>query len=215
MLLPSNIKGVIALTSWTARISTVGLTIFSLLKHCPNYHIVLTLSSDEFPQMNNELPPDLLILEASKRLEILWIKPNLKSFKKWIFAAMKYRTVPVISADDDMIYITDYADELYCHHLASPYSVISYTKAKHNPPNPCGLASLYPPSLINTFIAELPHYKLTHLQDDRFLMEVCIKHNFEIIGLHDYYPGYFHDEISPINGSATRPHWIAAQRFDN
>jgi len=210
--LPNNAKAVIALTSWKARINTVGLTIFSLLKQCPKYHIVLTLSSDEFPSKEAELPNDLLTLQ-DKYIEILWIKPNLKSFKKWIFAAMKWNTVPVISADDDMIYTTNFADELYNEHKALPNAVISYKTAKHNPPNPCGLASLYPPTIFPLFFNAFSNYTITHLQDDRFLMEVCNKHHITIKGLHDYYPGFFHDEASPINGSSNRPAWQAAQRY--
>ena len=43
-------KAIISLTSWKARIGTVAKTIFSLVKQCPGFHIVLVLSEEEFPQ---------------------------------------------------------------------------------------------------------------------------------------------------------------------
>ena len=49
-------KAIISLTSWKARINTVGLTLFSLYKRCPGFHIVLVLSEEEFPKKEAELP---------------------------------------------------------------------------------------------------------------------------------------------------------------
>jgi hypothetical protein len=46
----SGEKAIISMTSWKRRISTCAKTIYSLLKHCPGFHIVLGLSKDEFPQ---------------------------------------------------------------------------------------------------------------------------------------------------------------------
>ena len=34
-------KAIISLTSWRARINTVDKTIYSLIKQCPGFHIVL------------------------------------------------------------------------------------------------------------------------------------------------------------------------------
>lgn len=212
--LPAHVKACIALTSWKKRINTVGLTIYNLFETCgPDYHIVLTLAEEEFPRKEQELPRDLVLMNKAGMFEILWVKKNWRSFKKWIFCSIRYPKVPIISADDDMIYTTNYADVLYNVHKIDSYSVISYTKSYSNPPNPCGLASLYPPVLFPLFIGGLTKYKITHLQDDRFLMEVCKRHAINIIGLYPYYPGYFHDEIDPINGSINHPNWVAAQRF--
>ena len=88
-------KAIISLTSWKARINTVSKTIYSLIKSCPGFHIVLTLSEDEFPQNEKELPENLLSL--SDYFEILWVKKNYKSFKKFAFTLKKYKEVPVIS----------------------------------------------------------------------------------------------------------------------
>ena len=55
-------KAIISLTSWKARIKTVGLTIYSLLTQCPGFHIVLVLSEEEFPKKERELPRDLVLI---------------------------------------------------------------------------------------------------------------------------------------------------------
>jgi hypothetical protein len=39
-------KAIISLTSWRARINTVAKTIYSLIKQCPGFHIVLVLSEE-------------------------------------------------------------------------------------------------------------------------------------------------------------------------
>ena len=106
-------KACISLTSWKARINTVSKTLYSLVKMCPGFHIVLVLSKDEFPLKEKELPDNLMLFVENQLIELFWIKPNLKSFKKVLFTMDKYRDVPVISADDDCIYTCNYAQELY------------------------------------------------------------------------------------------------------
>lgn len=106
-------RACISLTSWKARINTVAKTLYSLIKMCPGFHIVLVLSKDEFPLKEKELPDNLMLFVENKLIELFWIKPNLKSFKKVLFTMDKYRDVPVISADDDCIYTCNYAQELY------------------------------------------------------------------------------------------------------
>ena len=106
-------RAVISLTSWKARIGTVAKTIYSLVKQCPGFHIVLVLSEEEFPSKENELPETLKLFSDSNLIEILWVHKNWKSFKKILFTMDKYREVPIISADDDCIYKYNYAEELY------------------------------------------------------------------------------------------------------
>lgn len=109
----NNEPAIISLTSWKKRISTVSKTIVNLLKNCPGFHIVLTLSSDEFPEREKELPEDLMLLCNENLLEILWCKRNYFSLKKVLFTIKKYPEVPVISADDDCYYDSNYAKILY------------------------------------------------------------------------------------------------------
>ena len=102
-------KAIISLTSWKARINTVSKTLFSLIQQCPEFHIVLVLSEEEFPQKEAELPENLMMFVENNLIELRWVYKNYKSFKKIFFTMNKYRNVPVISADDDCIYTCNYA----------------------------------------------------------------------------------------------------------
>lgn len=210
----NNEKAIISLTSWKARINTVSKTLFSLIKQCPGFHIVLVLSEEEFPQKEKELPENLMVFVENELIELLWVYKNVKAFKKWIFTSQKYTDVPIITADDDMLYVWNFADDLYTHWLENKNAIISHVKAFHKPPNPCGCAALYPPSAYETFQQEFSKYKIKDNQDDGFYAKVCQNKKIKIIGLYDYYPGFFHDEIKPINGGSCRiPRWQKQQRF--
>ena len=146
-------KACISLTSWKARINTVAKTLYSLIKMCPGFHIVLVLSKDEFPLMEKELPDNLMLFVENKLIELFWIRPNLKSFKKVLFTMDKYRDVPVISADDDCIYTCNYTQELYDKWEKNKNCCVRYkniTNFKGTPGN-WGAASLYPPYYFKEF----------------------------------------------------------------
>ena len=209
-------KAVISLTSWKARINTVSKTLFSLIQQCPGFHIVLVLSEEEFPKKEEELPENLRLFIDNDLIEVLWVYKNYKSFKKWIFTAEKYHDVPIISTDDDMIYAWNFCEDLYKNWKENKSAIISHVKSFRKPANPCGCSALYPPSCFKTFLNEFNKYKIKNTQDDTFYAKVCAKHNINIIGLYDYYPGYFHDEINPINGGSCRiPRWLKCQRYKN
>lgn len=101
---------VIAMTSWKKRIDNVKNIIDSILKNTilPD-RIYLTLSSDEFPQKEKELPTDLVELFNSNETLILnWVKENTKCFKK-IFPVLDFLNDDdiIISADDDILFPKD------------------------------------------------------------------------------------------------------------
>lgn len=121
-------KAIISLTSWKARINTVGLTLYSLYKQCPGFHIVLVLSEEEFPKKEAELPDSVMAFVEQDIIEILWVYKNYKSFKKIIFTMNKYKDVPIISADDDYIYRYNYAKELYDVWVAHKTAIICEKK---------------------------------------------------------------------------------------
>ena len=101
---------IIAMTSYPKRIQTTGKHIKWLNKSCPEFRVVLTLSVDEFPNKEEDLPDDLRYEDIC---DILWIKGKYKSSKKFIFAMEKYPDKYIITADDDIYYGTNYALELY------------------------------------------------------------------------------------------------------
>ena len=118
-------KAIISMTSWKMRIATCSKTIYSLLKQCPGFHIVLVLSEEEFPKMMDELPENLKVFIDNELIELMFVYKNYKSFKKVLFTMDKYRDVPVISADDDCIYTYNYAQELYDAWTKDKYSILA------------------------------------------------------------------------------------------
>jgi hypothetical protein len=146
-------KAVISLTSWKARINTVGKTLYSLIKMCPGFHIVLVLSEEEFPKKEKELPEELILFADNDLIEILWVYKNYRVFKKVLFTMDKYRNVPVISADDDCIYTCNYAEKLYGKWIINKKCVISLGDAyKNNALSvPTGSKSLYPPNVFKEY----------------------------------------------------------------
>lgn len=172
-------KAIISLTSWKARINTVSKTLFSILKECPGFHIVLVLSEEEFPEKENELPEDLMIFIDKKFIEVLWVYKNYKSYKKILFTMDKYRHVPVISADDGCIYIKNFAEPLYNKWLNNQNNIICNTYW-HNAWAPgCGGGHgvLYPPNCFGTLGIKCIQLYLTsllkNLNDDRFLANLA------------------------------------------
>lgn len=187
-------KAIISLTSWKARINTVGKTIYSLIKQCPSFHIVLVLSEEEFPKKENELPKDLMLFVDNKLIEILWVYKNYKAFKKVIFTMDKYRDVPVISADDGCIYTCNYAKDLYNTWLNNKKNIISWkkfpgdrTQKNPYPSGGGGYGILYPPycfkniaiNCINSNFSEM----IKNPNDDRFIAILAFKLNLKFYWL--------------------------------
>lgn len=166
-------KAIISLTTWRARIDTVGLTLFSLIKQCPGFHIVLVLSEEEFPQKEAELPDSVMAFVDQDLIEILWVYKNYRSFKKVLFTMDKYRYVPVISADDDCIYKYNYAEQFYRAWLKSQKSFISiYVSELENTPHCGGAATLYPPYVFGelgiSILEKTKLYTKTNQDDDYY-----------------------------------------------
>ena len=183
-------KAIISLTSWKARINTVGKTLYSLLKMCPGFHIVLVLSEEEFPKKEEELPEELMLFVDNDLIEILWVYKNYKAFKKVLFTMDKYRDVPVISADDDCIYIINYAQELYDIWLKNKDCFITYkiTKQKYDCIETWGFATLHPPFAYGEYglfyidCLEIKDNK--HSQDDNYYTVLRKKvNNMNVINL--------------------------------
>lgn len=169
--LDPNIRACIALTSWKKRINTVGLTIYNLFETCgPDYHIVLTLAEEEFPKKEQELPRDLLLMNKAGVFEILWVKKNWKSLKKWIFCGLKFQTVPIISADDDCLYKCNYAEELFNRWLCTSCPIITYNKCEGwcKTQGPC---TLYNPVRMPFISMALEKYS-NDAQDDGIISDV-------------------------------------------
>lgn len=198
-------KAIISLTSWKARIDTVGKTLFSLLKMCPGFHIVLVLSEEEFPQKEKELPENLMIFVKKDFIEILWIYPNWKSFKKVLPTMDKYRNVPVISADDDCIYTRNYAQELYDKWEKHKDVPITYWCSAYKNTlffNTAGYATLHPPYYFGDAISIIDNNIIKFNEDDLLYIGIRIYKNLQgCISLNKSYNSIVktHDENQPIH----------------
>ena len=201
-------KAIISLTSWRARINTVSKTLFSLLKQCPGFHIVLVLSEEEFPKMMDELPENLKLFVYNELIEVLWVYKNYKSFKKVLFTMDKYRDVPIISADDDCIYTCNYAQILFDEYVKTEFRfpIIFRKNSMQYMQGPC---SLYPPYIFSSLIKNF-NYDIINVEgDDDYYSKFFIKNKIKI-HMTEYmkYPCFFANEICPLHGSKNHPDWI-------
>lgn len=200
---------IISLTSWKARINTVSKTLFSLIKQCPGFHIVLVLSEEEFPKMMDELPDNLKLFVDNELIEVLWVYKNYKSFKKVLFTMDKYHDVPIISADDDCIYTCNYAQELYDMWKKTNKNTIiaGYKNFVFNElylPNGC--CSLFSPYVFKDLGIKLLNTKILNTNnDDMYLGYLIKKLNMQIIYLNKNYIEMklieFHDEIEAMGAT--------------
>lgn len=199
-------RAIISLTSWKARIDTVSKTLYSLIKQCPGFHVVLVLSEEEFPKMMEDIPANLNLFVKNNLIEVLWVYKNYKSFKKVLFTMDKYRDVPVISADDDCVYICNYAQILYERWLKNKDCRISFEKVKRKFGQKllCGYGTINPPNcfyfLKLKILENLIDMNLN--EDDMFYAISSDRHDIKMIGLG--YKGHekiclFHDDISALS----------------
>ena len=207
-------RAIISLTSWKDRISTVGLTIFSLMKQCPGFHIVLVLSEDEFPTKELELPMDIKVLAAREKIELLWCRENLKSLKKVLYTMDKYKDVPIISADDDCLYVCNYAQELYDLWQRNPNKVC--TVNAQQPKHTNGTATLYFPHCFgDDVLSELRSN--THLDtymhaDDAYYEVLRDRYKCEIAYLPPHKIWVTHNDTEPLHNFYGRPGFIDNMR---
>ena len=203
-------KAIISMTSWKARINTVSKTLFSLIKQCPGFHIVLVLSEEEFPEKEKELPKNLMFFVNNNFIEILWVYKNYKSFKKVLFTIDKYKNVPVISADDDCLYTCNYAEELYNNWLKNKSSVITCERLNVNGWTISrGPTTLFAPNVFKQFDLKILDNMKEWLNDDAFYSALYKKYNINVLGLNKRYNyGFiFHDEIHALSKNENNRCW--------
>ena len=143
----------VSLTSWRGRIYSeiVQLVLFSLLKQKTKYRykVVLVLSTDEFPNKEKELPPNIVkMAELIPTFSLLWTKKNTKALKKLNPTMSAYPDLPVITTDDDIIVKEDFVEQFMNAHTRYPKEII-YAHVWDFPANPeikiSGWARLFPP----------------------------------------------------------------------
>ncbi|GAA3967895.1 hypothetical protein [Allohahella marinimesophila] len=109
---------VVSLTTFDKRIGNVYLTIESLMQQSlkPD-RIVLCVSEADVTESNL---PEILHLQKSRGLEVLFCERDLGPYKKFFHTFQKYPDSLIITADDDLMYPFDFVDMLYRAWLARP-----------------------------------------------------------------------------------------------
>lgn len=197
-------KAIISLTSWRERINTVAKTLFSLLKQCPGFHIVLVLSEEEFPKMMDELPENLKLFVNNELIELMFVYKNYKSFKKVLFTMDKYRDVPVISADDDCIYTCNYAQELYNAWVKDKESIWTFHKYKNSGITfQHGPTTIYPLYCFPNALKILNNEIENTFHDDVFYGYIAYVSSIKVKEISDKLCYKFHDEIDALSKGKT------------
>lgn len=119
---------IISFTSYPARIKTVNRVIESILNTKVDkslYKIVLSLSIEEFPNKENDLPDNLLELFKLDNVELLWHPTNIRSHKKIIPVLKKYPNASLLLIDDDIERNTEWLQMFVDDHRKYPNSIIT------------------------------------------------------------------------------------------
>lgn len=86
---------------------------------------MLWLSLLEFPNKEQNLPPDLTRLTEREEFEICWVKENLKPHKKYFYVLQKYIKDIIITVDDDIDYSSTMVEELLDAYYKFPNAIIA------------------------------------------------------------------------------------------
>lgn len=141
-------KLIISMTSYPARIDTVGEVFFSIFSQSvPRnlYHCVLVLCQSEFPNGLVDLPNDLQLLVRTGLIELLWHPTNIKSHKKLMPTIAKYPDDDILVIDDDVYRPEGWLQTFIDDHWQHPNDVIT------------GLIHFY---LKNDKFVSFPNYKI-------------------------------------------------------
>lgn len=114
-----NPQIIVSLTSFPDRIPFIYKTISSLLNQTlkPDM-VILWLAKEQFPQLENELPAELLELKKYG-LTIKWCN-NIRSYKKLVPAIKEYPNDIIITVDDDIYYDKTLIELLYKSYEKEP-----------------------------------------------------------------------------------------------
>lgn len=103
----------VSFTSWKKRIGYASKVVERMKRQTlPPTKIILTLSSDEFPQREGELPTELLAMRDSQ-FEIRWVKEDTKTFKKLEPLFYIHPEHWVLIIDDDIPYDDKFIETMF------------------------------------------------------------------------------------------------------
>ena len=196
---------IVSLTTWKGRINNPDLprVLFSIFSQETkySYEVNLTLSLEEFPNKEKDLPEELLN-KCKYGLEIKWCE-DLKSYKKLVPALIEFPDSIIVTADDDLYYQPDWLKSLYLEYLKDPNLIYTrratFIKIKNDMINahphysnthykPCfnnqimgGAGTLYPPHSLHKDVLDIDSIKsLIPTHDDIYFWAMAILNNKKI-----------------------------------
>ena len=115
---------IVSLTSFPARINNVWQVVECMLRQTfqPS-KIILWLSKEQFP--NLEDIPNSLRIRESELFEIRMVEGDIRSHKKYYYAAKEFPNSFIFLIDDDIYYPTDLLEKVWTAHLKYPDAIIS------------------------------------------------------------------------------------------
>ena len=115
-------KLIVSLTSFPARIKTVGDTIQSVFNQTTKADsLILWLAESQFPKKEKSLPKSLLQLKKYG-LDIRWCE-DIRSYKKLIPSLKLYPEDIIVTIDDDVYYPPFWLERLYSSYILSPEKI--------------------------------------------------------------------------------------------
>ena len=119
-----NIKVIVSLTSHDLRLKndTTTKVIFQILKGTfKDLKVCLTLYKEDVKL----IPAKLQQLIDLGEVELIVADKDLAPHLKYFYAMQKYRNLPVITIDDDVLYPLDMVEKLYKAHQENPNCIIA------------------------------------------------------------------------------------------
>ncbi|MEI0566085.1 hypothetical protein [Brachyspira pulli] len=114
-----NPRLIVTLTSYPERMETIDVVLYSLLDQTlkPD-KIVLWLSYEEFPNLEDDVPSNILDMKKYG-IEIEFCH-NIRSYKKLVYSLKKYPNDLLVTCDDDIYYQRNWLKLLYNSYLENP-----------------------------------------------------------------------------------------------
>jgi hypothetical protein len=176
---------IVALTTWKGRIYNKDFckVLFRLCKQQItkfNYKVVLSLSEEEFPNKENDLPNDVLLFNELDNFEILWSYKNTRALKNYFPVKRKYRDLPIIVIGDDTIYSEKLVEDVMTEHLKNPTCALGnlmfYWDDKHDNIPVLYQVRLFPPKCMFNLSEDYFINYFKNLENDIFY-GICLKLN--------------------------------------
>lgn len=209
---------IVSLTSHTkSRLEQLPKFLFnSLLKYNKtNFKVVLTLYKDDIQYITK----DLQALIDNNLIELIVAEENLKSHLKYFYVMQKYKNLPIITIDDDIIYPVKMFEYMLEEHRKNPNVVLcrscqqfTYTNNEinntkqwlWNPINDIAYINhaegyagiLYPPNCLNISNNLIPEIYDTIMSDDIYLSILEIRNRIKVY----YLPKMRHEFVLSTKG---------------